>query len=512
MGTAYIPGESADIGYSVYLAAISGSSLLKWDPWTGVLSQNISISPLSGGTIYNNDLVLSVQNIGTFMAPNYRLINWTMKGSSTNFTTRVYNNISWPFSALTGGFGGCVDYELGLAASCGWASPPGPQWCIGVDITVTDLRTGTNLWSYKTNDTVTENVQSPSSFVMTRGKIAFGAHGRVWSCWNARTGQKLWTSEQTEYPWGSWWPYSTASYDISEDQSAIITLTYEGVYAINWDNGKILWHYKDPNSVPFENPYDATPFFTGVTMADGKVYTYNGEHTQSQPFSRDWKIHCINATTGEGIWKMLNPMTPGAMADGYLTASNPYDGYMYVFGRGESATTVTAPDVAVPLGTALTIKGTVLDQSPGQQGTPCVSAASMETQMEYLHLQMPIDGLWHNETIAGVPVTLTAIGSDGSVTDLGQVTTNGYYGTFSKAWTPPKEDTYTIIASFAADDSYGSSNAATAVTVGPAPATPETPEIPTPVDYTMTITYAAIAIIIAVAIALALAVLLLRKR
>jgi len=109
-------------------------------------------------------------------------------------------------------------------------------------------------------------------------------------------------------------------------------------------------------------------------------------------------------------------------------------------------------------------------------------------------------------------VTLTAIGSDGSVTDLGQVTTNGYYGTFSKAWTPPKEDTYTIIASFAADDSYGSSNAATAVTVGPAPATPETPEIPTPVDYTMTITYAAIAIIIAVAIALALAVLLLRKR
>jgi len=73
----------------------------------------------------------------------------------------------------------------------------------------------------------------------------------------------------------------------------------------------------------------------------------------------------------------------------------------------------------------------------------------METQMEYLHMQMPIDGLWHNLTITGVPVTLTAIGTDGTVIDLGQVTTNGYYGTFSKAWTPPKEDTYTIIASFA---------------------------------------------------------------
>jgi len=512
LGTAYIPGENADIGYSVYLVALSGSSLLKWDPWTGVLSQNISISPISGGTIYNNDLVLSVQSIGTFPNTQYRLINWTMKGSSTNFTTRIYNNISWPFSALSGGFGGAVDYDAGLSASVSWASPPGPQWCIGSEITVTDLRTGQNLWTYKTNDTVTENTQNPGSCIMSRGKVAFGAHGMVWSCWDGRTGRKLWTSEKTDYPWGSWWPYSTAQYDISEDQSAIITLTYEGAYAIDWADGKILWHYKDPNSVPFESPYDATPFFTGVTMADGKVYTYNGEHTQSQPFSRDWKIHCINATTGEGIWKMLNPMTPGAMADGYLTASNPYDGYMYVFGRGESVTTVTAPDVAVPLGTALTIKGTVLDQSPGQQGTPCVSAASMETQMEYLHLQMPIDGLWHNETIAGVPVTLTAIGSDGSVIDLGSVTTNGYYGTFSKAWAPPKEDTYTIIASFAADDSYGSSNAATAVTVGPAPATPETPEIPTPVDYTMTIVYAAVGISIVVLVAVAAAILILRKR
>jgi outer membrane protein assembly factor BamB len=336
---------------------------------------------------------------------------------------------------------------------------------------------------------------------MNRGKIAFGAHGMVWSCWDARTGRKLWTSEQSEYPWGAWWPYSTASYDISEDQSAIITLTYEGVYAIDWDDGKILWHYKDPNSVPFENPYDATPYFTGVTMADGKIYTYNGEHTQSQPFARDWKIHCINATTGEGIWKMLNPMVPGAMADGYLTAGNPYDGYMYVFGKGKSATTVTAPDVAVSLGTSITIKGTVLDQSPGQPGTPCVSKDSMETQMEYLHLQMPIDGLWNNETITGVPVTLTAIGSDGTVIDIGSTTTNGYYGTFNHAWTPPAEGTYEILASFAGDDSYGSSTAATGVTVGPAPEPyPEPVQPEAPPDNTPMFVGSTAAIIIAIAI------------
>ncbi len=49
----------------------------------------------------------------------------------------------------------------------------------------------------------------------------------------------------------------------------------------------------------------------------------------------------------------------GAIADGYLTISNAYDGYMYVFGKGESTTTVSAPKTSVPKGTALMIEGTV---------------------------------------------------------------------------------------------------------------------------------------------------------
>jgi hypothetical protein len=81
-----------------------------------------------------------------------------------------------------------------------------------------------------------------------------------------------------------------------------------------------------------------------------------------------------------------------------------------------------------------------------------------------------------------------------------EVTTNCYYGTFSKSWTPPSEDTCTIVASFAGDDSYGSSSAATDVTVGPAPEPVLIPEAPTPADYTWTIVGAAIAVIIAVAL------------
>jgi len=105
---------------------------------------------------------------------------------------------------------------------------------------------------------------------------------------------------------------------------------------------------------------------------------------------------------------MMGCMVPRAVPDGYLIAGNTYDGYVNCIGKGESETTVSTPDIAVPAGTAMTIKGTVLDLSPAQSGTPCVSADSMDTQMEYLHMQMPIDGLWGDEMITRVPVTLSA--------------------------------------------------------------------------------------------------------
>jgi hypothetical protein len=205
-------------------------------------------------------------------------------------------------------------------------------------------------------------------------------------------------------------------------------------------------------------------------------------------------------------------MSYGAVADGYLVAANSWDGYMYVIGKGESATTVTAPDVAVPLGTGVLIKGTVLDMSPAQAGTACVSKDSMSTQMEQLHLQMPAGGLFNNETITGVPVFLTAIGSDGTVIDLGTTTTNGYSGAFNFAWTPPAEGTYQIIASFAGTESYGSSLSTTAVSVSPAPAVSPTATATPPVTmppYEMYTIGTGIAVIIAVAI---VGLLLLRKR
>jgi hypothetical protein len=99
-------------------------------------------------------------------------------------------------------------------------------------------------------------------------------------------------------------------------------------------------------------------------------------------------------------------------------------------------------------------------------------------------------------------VMLTAVSSDGSVIDIGTVTTNGYYGTFGQEWTPPDEGTYQIIANFAGDASYGSSGASTVISVGPATPTPETPEIPTPVDNTMLLYGILVLVVIAIIIGL----------
>ena len=466
-GAPTVLGAEASTSWSASLVYIGGGRLQKHDPWTGRMTTDVSISPVSSGTFYNNEYVLSVQNLG---GGNRRLINWTTRGSTSNFANRVQTNITWPISGL----GSMLDLSAGLC----FAALPSPtlerelgitmgyQWSSGHYVYAIDLYTGELLWESESMDTLTEG-SAGQARVADRGKVALCVQGMHIIAWDGLTGNRLWTSEQTDYPWGNWWAYNTpASYDFNETKSAIIATTYAGIYAFDWDDGKILWHYSDA-SVPFEDPYQTAPFFTSVQIADGKIYAFSGEHSATQPITRGWKLHCINATTGEGIWKITGPMSPGAVADGYLTAGNSYDGYMYVFGKGESATTVTGPETTVPKGTAVLIKGNVLDQSPGQPDTPCVSKDSMNTQMEYLHLQLPIDGIWHNETITGVPVYLTAIDSDNNVIDIGMATTNGYSGTFGFQWTPTKEGLYEIIASFAADDSYGSSGASTFVSVGP---------------------------------------------
>ena len=507
-----VPGtEASPTGMSVSLMFVGGGRLIKYDPWIGSVNLNISISPLTSATMYAPDRFLSVQNLGTSSNPNYRLIDWNITGyvpiGTSVIKVGVINNVSYPFSSI-----GVADYESMIAVStqgirsipasglpAAWEATAAVNGAVYYSqrIMAASLTTGQLLWNITTDESKgTQGFFSGSTQVADHGKYAVRFNDGRWHCFDLRTGQQLWQSDVSTWPWGNFGIYGVTSFG-----GMIIYPQYDGVAAYSWDDGKLVWEYAYKAKYPYETPYqDNYPFYdSSVRIADGKVYAANTEHTTSQPVTRGWSIHCINVTTGEGIWNITGSMSPGAVADGYLTASSNYFATMFVFGKGKSVTTVTAPDFAVPKGTGVLIKGTVLDESPAQPGTPCVSKDSMATQMEYLHMQRPIDGVSHDIEMKGVPIFLTAIDSTGHAVYIGSTATSAYYGTYEMPWTPPAEGTYKIIASFSGDDSYGSSAASTAVSVGPAPATPETPEIDVP-DYTMTITYAAVAIIAAVAV------------
>ena len=491
-----VPGEAASASMRIELMYVGGGRLITYNPWTGTVSMNFSIAPLTTGTYYASYDWPYFQTVQS-LSGKYYLINWTVAGDPSgfslgNFKLGVLNNVTWPFSSL-----GIVDYEAGIAVNTEGITPPGVGVAYGQRIMAASITTGQLLWNVTTaTSTGVGGFFSGSTRVADHGKFAVLLNDGHFHCWDLYSGKELWVSELTSWPWGIWGPYSIAS-----AYGMIIYGQYDGVAAYDWNTGKVAWHYVYEAPYPYESPYTGPegetvmPFRSTAVIADGKVYVANAEHSTSQPLTRGWKLHCINATTGEGIWNITGSMSAGAISDGYLTASNGYDGYMYVFGKGKSQTTVSAPKT-IAQGASVVIEGTVLDQSPAQPGTPCVSKDSMATYMEYLHMQKPIPSGY---MVTGVPVKLLAIDVTGNVIDIGTVTSD-VSGSFKAAWTPPNEGLYTITANFAGDESYGSSWAETGVSVGPAPEPIQFPEQPTPADYTMTIIGAAIAVIIAVAL------------
>jgi len=517
--------------FTVELQAISGGRLYKINPFTGAITTNVSIAigttTLPGTTLLSqvDGYVIGIQDLGAAAANatggRYRLINWTTSGTSTNAATRIISNTTYARSSLPS----YIDWNVGLGTTLQTLANSGVGY--GCNVTGFNALTGAQLW--------TLNYSHPSYAIP--GPVSDNGKFSIWTkagpgggrevAWDLATGKLAWESEETNYPWAA---SGFSVYGVASAYGLIFRCTYAGIYAFNWTDGSIAWYSPRYAKAPFESPYteyaggsEVYPGQTICLIADGKVFIYDGEHSPQQPRIRGWSFYAINVTTGKIIWELpitggisfSTPPSTGPIIDGYLYFPST-TGDTYIIGKGKSATTVTASPKTIAQGSQVLVEGTVLDQSPAQPGTPCVSKDSMTTQMSYLHLAYPIDGIWHNETITGVPVSLSAMDSNGTYYNIGTTTTNGYGGTFGMAWTPPKQDTYTILANFAADDSYGSSMATTTVTVGPAPATNTNNDgntgVSTSPDYTMTIIGVGIAVIIAVVIAVAVAVLLLRKR
>ena len=129
--------------------------------------------------------------------------------------------------------------------------------------------------------------------------------------------------------------------------------------------------------MPFESPWYPTMgwFSNSPQIADGKLYYGNGEHSPTQPLARGWKLWCLDALTGQHYGTISGGGSAGAVADGYLTYDNRYDGNMYVFGKGKSANNrfSTTNSNHFRYKTSI-ISGTIMDLSPAQPNTPCVSS------------------------------------------------------------------------------------------------------------------------------------------
>jgi len=342
-----------------------------------------------------------------------------------------------------------------------------------------------------------------------------------WTGFSLTNGAQLWgpTSSQTALDY-----YGTPGSPPLQAFLAYGTLyssSYGGIcYAYDDQTGKLLWTWgnggpsQPDNSTyaGFNGPYGVYP--TQIQSIDnGVIYLATDEHTVTNPIYVGATITAINATTGQQIWRLsgypsewAGTGSAWAVAAGYLTFFNGYDGQIYSVGRGPSATTVQAPLSSTAAGTSVAIQGTVIDTSAGTQqstqkadfpnGVPCASDASMEAWMGYVYQQQaePSD-------FTGVTVTLTAIDPNNNTITIGQATTNAN-GLFNYIWTPPNvPGMYTVTATFAGTNGYFPSYAQTTMIVGSPAATPAPTATPaTGFASNATVEYGIVAIIIVIII------------
>jgi hypothetical protein len=256
-------------------------------------------------------------------------------------------------------------------------------------------------------------------------------------------------------------------------------------------------------------------------IVDGKIYLFTQEHSANTPIARGAPAACINATTGEEIWR-INGLRMGTrwggqpiIGDSIIAGFSSYDNKVVALGRGPTSMTVTAPDISTPFATPVTIKGTVNDISPGTQddaiklrfpnGVAAVNDASQTDWMKYVYMQFP-----RPMNATGVNVQLSVLDANGNFRDIG-VAQSDASGTFSYVWTPDISGKYTIIATFAGTNAYWPSYAQTAMNVldaAPTPTQGSTPEVALP-SFELYFAVSTVAIIAAIAI---VGMLLLRKK
>jgi outer membrane protein assembly factor BamB len=495
----------------------TGSTYTAYDAWTGEVAFRITnavtsttAQPLSSKTTTDAN-----GNIIVYMldATNNWLVQW-------NSTRAVYpqDTVTWNPSPT-----GNYRWPNGIMWNVSIPNIPGQTMVTasgGIIITAAafmeanvrtvsgyDEATGEHLWTFNLTD-FNQRAQYNFSPVIDGYFGWFKQETKVWYGFEARTGKQVWESKPYEDDFTEYFSsYRGAGpSNPTVGYGTIFTTTYDGaIHANSIKNGTEVWTFF-PGSAGFETAYGVWPFYGGATVGGGVVFASNNEHTPNDPLFRGGQIYAVNATTGTKIWSISGWMPGMTLVDGYLSGVNYYDGQLYTFGKGKSATTASATPKVTAAGTTMVIEGTVTDQTPDAhlKGTPAVSDASMSDWMEYIFMQkeMPMNA-------TGVPVSIYAIDPNNNWVHIGD-TTSDASGLYSFAWeTPDIPGKYTIVATFAGSGGYYASSAETSAVVEEAPVATAAPTQPQSVADVYFVP-ATVGIIVAIIIVVALLLLVLR--
>jgi hypothetical protein len=292
------------------------------------------------------------------------------------------------------------------------------------------------------------------------------------------------------------------------------------LYAFKLSDGTIDWTYT--MSDPYNEPVTGENWWGWIDLiADGKVYIGTLEHSAENPMPRGGPYICINATSGEEIWRVNGMFREtrwggnGVIGDSIIATMDTYDQRVYAIGKGPSATSMSIKDNVVTDGDSVLVEGMVTDTSPGTadyaltarfpNGVPAVADANQSEWMLYVYKQFerPAD-------VLGVEVTISVLDPNGNVYDA-VTTTSDANGFYKAMFTPQVPGEYTVYATFAGSKAYYGSNAQAGLGVMQAAET--APPTEPPYDPTGTyVTGFGVGIIIAVVVIGLVIILMLRKR
>jgi outer membrane protein assembly factor BamB len=405
-------------------------------------------------------------NPWTWRPLTVRTMDWG-KGIQWNVTTNSYS------SPATQSIAAVTD-DIVLATTGSMMAGYSSQMEIGYD-----ARTGEELWVQNRSTPVGATSWALMGSAGDGVYTEFYQSSTEWQGFDLYSGEQLWGPTES-YPRA----FGMYSWRSSNADGILYAIDYGGyLHAYNIQTGELEWDFFAGSS-GIETPYGAWPLnHPSPVIADGKVYVSSG-HGYNPPLFKGAKMYCVNATNGELIWSLLgfHSYNPMLIADGYLVAYNSYDGQIYCYGKGPTATTVTAPNVGVPLGSSIILSGTVTDVAAGTNqdalaarypnGVPAISDEDMSAWMEYLYMQQP-----KPNDLTGVSVHLTALDSNGNTQEIGTAVSD-YLGNYAFDWTPPIPGMYTVTASFEGSASYYPSEAGASFVVSEAAAPAVTPTQP----------------------------------